>query len=1196
MNRTAHHMDTKRLLALVLAAVLLLSTVAVAEDDATISGCAFVDDNQNLFCDEGEPLMSGLPVRLYQYVGDAWQEVDATETDEYGLYQFVVMDAGEYCIRSSTTAADYAVLAVDGNPESVQGSEDKQSNVLTLSARPGESKVVDISLGAAASLEMTVYEDRNSDGKKGQYDEGVKGVLVELLDGEAVIASGETVKKGLLSLGGFLPGTYTLRITAPEGFGFCVKGTNFEKGDSIVGASGSRVAISDPFTFEAGTPVSLGAGLMAVGTFSGKVFEDADNNGLMDETDPGVGGVSLRLEGKKTGNVFELTSNEDGTYFFDLLPSDTYIFTAELPDGLMYARYTKSGGDLRSVFTGETLVREFPVSPTKRQVDKNVGVIQNGTISGVAFYDMDYDGIRDDDEPGYADVTLEVIKISTSDSMGKVVTGADGLFELVGLRSSDYRLRAVLPQDGSMFSRLPQEDGVEGNRFIQNGTSRENRVEPITVTSGSNVAVQVGVVKQATISGVLFEDADYNGKKDAKERTFSGLKVQLVDEQGNIAAQTQSAAKGVYTISGVMPGTYTLQVQRNKTYGFTRLRPAEEGGSYIRELIDGFGVSDPFEIVMAQEMTGVNAGMLPAGTVSGVVFHDINDNGLQDEGEFGLNTVKVRLLSADGEIDLVRPVGDDGSYLFDGVMPGDYTLTFQLPENTEMARVTEGGNTLAHVDSETETTGFAVTMGENVAYPLVGAVTLGTLEGVAFHDVNANGQQDAQEASLAGVTLLLSNGTNEYEATADADGRFSIRDIRPSDYQLTLTMPQGYIASSNADNLILQPQAEQTVLCPWSDLISRQPAAFGAVQPAAIAGEIRLDENNNGQSETNERMMTGIQMELVNEANGESQTVFSNENGFAFDSVRPGTYTVRFALPAQAEPAKVVDSTFRFSGAAMEQNGVTVTEGQQLSGLSTALVSRTSIGGSLSLYDAAGQQPVAGVAVTLLDSSNAVLAATTSDENGSYRFDGLWPGDYRIQAALAENAIFVRPDDNHYPQGASIIQTDDGFSSVITLKMAEHRLSENVLYIRTAKVGDLAWVDENANGLLDGSERRLPGVTVQLLQQGQVVYETTTDLHGYYQFDVVYPGNYTLRASAYPELTITTPVPQLRIISSCLTSGDGQSAQSDEFSVESGSVTNDFDLGYMLLPGQQMPQLPEEPTRNWSSWNAQYTYMQETMR
>lgn len=1194
MNRTAYFSDKKRLLALLMAAMLLLASVATAEDavHASITGCAFVDTNGDMVCDEGEVLMSGLTARLYRYEDEEWQEMAVAETDEYGQYTFAIAEEGEYCIRSSTTAADYSVLAVGENPDPVLGSEEKQSYVLSITGN--ETYYVDISLGQAASAAFTVFEDKNADGKEGQYDEGVKSVLVELLDGDTIVAGGETGKKGELSLGGFVPGTYTVRFTLPEGYGFCVKGENVEKGDSIVENSGSRVAVSDAFVFTAEETVSLGAGVIPVGTFSGKVFEDADNNGIMDETDPGVGGVGLKLVGKKTGNVFELTSNEDGTYFFDLLPADTYVFTADLPEGLMYARYSKDGGDLRSVFTGETLEREFAVSSKKRQTDKNVGVIQNGAISGTAFYDVDYDGIWDEDEPGYANVTLEAVKISTSEAMGRATTGEDGAFAVEGLRSSDYRLRVILPDDGSVFTCLPQEDGVVGNQLKQNGTSRESRLEPLTVTSGSNVPVLVGVAKGATVSGVLFEDANYNGVMDQKEKTFSGQLVLLVDEQGNTVAQTRSAAKGIYELSGIMPGTYTLKVERTRTYGFTRLRPAEEGGSHIRELIDGFGVSDPMEIAMAQEWTQVNAGMLPAGTVSGVLFHDGNDNGLQDEGEYGLTAATVRLLSADGEIDLVRPVDENGTYLFDGVMPGDYTLTFQLPENTEISQVTSGGNTLENAGQQTETDSFAVAMGEKSTYPLVGAVTLGTLEGIAFHDSNANGQQDAGEEALAGVAITLTGAGNEYEATAGADGSFSIRDVRPGDYQLTLAMPDGYISSSNAGNLSLSALNTQTILCPWSELINRQSLAVGAVEPAAVSGEIRLDENNNGQRETDERMMTGIQVELLNEVTGEIQYVTSSDQGFLFDSVRPGTYTVRFALPQQAEPAKVVDSTFRFSGSVMEQTGLSVAEGQQESSLGTALVSRTSIGGQLKLDDVAGEQPVAGVTVTLLDAStNQVLATAASDETGAYRFDGLWPGEYRIQADLAADAIFVRPDDANYPQNVSIIQTDDGMSSVIALKMAEHQLERNVLYIRTAKVGDLAFVDENGNGLLDGSERRLPGVKVQLLQDGQVAYETTTDLHGYYQFANVYPGAYTLQAAAYPQLTITTPVPALRIISSCLTSGDGQSAQSDAFHVESGSVSTDFDLGYVLLPGQQLPQLPEEPTRDWSSWNAQYTSMQD---
>lgn len=137
--------------------------------------------------------------------------------------------------------------------------------------------------------------------------------------------------------------------------------------------------------------------------------------------------------------------------------------------------------------------------------------------------------------------------------------------------------------------------------------------------------------------------------------------------------------------------------------------------------------------------------------------------------------------------------------------------------------------------------------------------------------------------------------------------------------------------------------------------------------------------------------------------------------------------------------------------------------------------------------------------------------------------------------------------------------------------MAQHRLDMDVIYIKPARVGDLAWLDENGNGLVDEGEPGIPGVTVQLLQDGEAVYETVTDAYGYYLFTDVYPGAYTLVAKAYPELTPTSQVEALRIISSCLVGGDGNEAHSDPFEVESGSLNVNYDLGYLLREGESLP-------------------------
>ena len=181
--------------------------------------------------------------------------------------------------------------------------------------------------------------------------------------------------------------------------------------------------------------------------------------------------------------------------------------------------------------------------------------------------------------------------------------------------------------------------------------------------------------------------------------------------------------------------------------------------------------------------------------------------------------------------------------------------------------------------------------------------------------------------------------------------------------------------------------------------------------------------------------------------------------------------------------------------------------------------------------------------------------------------------------------IFVRPDDANYQSGASVITVigkRDGASEAFTLQMAQHQLRRNVIFIKPAQVGDLAWLDTDRNGLIDQNEPPLSGVTVRLLKDGAAAYEVVTDAYGYYLFDDVYPGTYTLQAAAYPQLGITTGVPELRLISSCLVSGDGQTAQSEPFDVVSGTKRMDFKLGYVLLDGQTMPQMQTAPQKDWT--------------
>lgn len=227
-----------------------------------------------------------------------------------------------------------------------------------------------------------------------------------------------------------------------------------------------------------------------------------------------------------------------------------------------------------------------------------------------------------------------------------------------------------------------------------------------------------------------------------------------------------------------------------------------------------------------------------------------NDNGLRDADEGGLLGAVVHLMDETGDV-ATRTIGADGSFLFDAVLPGTYRLRYELPGDGVFAPLTDGGNTIAP-DSDGTTDSFTIGVGEEVAAPLCGALALGDIEGMVFADHNGSGAQDANEAALAGVTLILTpsrEDLTEQTVLTDATGAYSFTGLRPDAYTLTLRFPEGMVLSKLDGNVtlpLMHGLNEQQVNIEIGLGEEWLNQALGGVIPSKMSGQVWVDENDNG--------------------------------------------------------------------------------------------------------------------------------------------------------------------------------------------------------------------------------------------------------------------------------------------------------------------------------------------------------------
>ena len=177
-------------------------------------------------------------------------------------------------------------------------------------------------------------------------------------------------------------------------------------------------------------------------------------------------------------------------------------------------------------------------------------------LGGTIYRDSDASYSKGDDEQRFKGVTVALLNEDGTpvlDSEGNPMTATTdekGAYQFVGLAPASYRVVIVDPDKGDLAGLIP----------TQAYTGKGATEAAVTITDASVQGVDFGLVAPATIGDRVWNDADGNGA-DNGEPGVPGVTVILKDANGVEVARTTTDANGNYRFTGLIPGTYTVDIE-----------------------------------------------------------------------------------------------------------------------------------------------------------------------------------------------------------------------------------------------------------------------------------------------------------------------------------------------------------------------------------------------------------------------------------------------------------------------------------------------------------------------------------------------------------------------------------------------------------------------------------------------------------